>query len=124
MFSVVTTLVVTAFVAIGVPGQPVAELPAATVCPASPDGTPQQSPGPEEPVDLNAATAEELQEVPGIGPTLAGRIVAFREENGPFEKVDDLLNVQGIGTRSLERIRPHVTVKKPKGSGSVAARGA
>ena len=43
-----------------------------------------------EPIDLNRATLDELQEVPGIGPALAQRIVDFREEHGPFERVDDL----------------------------------
>ena len=68
----------------------------------------------QKPVDLNSATAQELQKVPGIGEALAQRIVAFREEHGPFEKVDDLLNVRGIGATSLEKLRPHLTVKPVK----------
>ena len=65
-----------------------------------------------EPVDLNTATAEQLQEVPGIGEALAQRIVEFRGEHGPFEKVDDLLNVRGIGVTSLDRLRPFLTIKR------------
>lgn len=76
-----------------------------------------------EVVDVNDATVEELQEVPGIGPTLAGRIVAFREEFGPYERVDDLLDVEGIGVKSLERIRPHVTVGPADEEGSDAGAG-
>ena len=68
----------------------------------------------QKPVDLNSANAEELQKVPGIGEALAQRIVAFRQEHGPFEKVDDLLNVRGIGATSLEKLRPHLTVKPVK----------
>jgi comEA protein len=71
----------------------------------------QQQGEQRELIDINAATAEQLQRVPGIGETLARRIIEFREEHGPFEKVDDLLNVQGIGTTSLDKMRPFLTVK-------------
>lgn len=49
------------------------------------------------PLDLNTATAEELAELPGIGPELAGRITAHREENGPFKSVEEIMDVKGIG---------------------------
>lgn len=71
-----------------------------------------QSEARQEPVDINTATAEELQKVPGIGVALARRIIEFREEHGRFEKVDDLLNVRGIGVASLEKLRRYVVVKK------------
>jgi competence protein ComEA len=64
-------------------------------------------------VDLNRASAEELRAVPGIGPALSERIVKFREENGPFRRVDDLLKVRGIGEKSLEKMRPYLTVSEP-----------
>jgi competence protein ComEA len=63
-------------------------------------------------VDLNSASEEQLQEVPGIGPALAKKIVDFRKENGPFKTVEDLLKVRGVGEKSLERLRPHLTVGK------------
>ena len=63
-------------------------------------------------VDVNSASEEELQDVPGIGPSLAKKIVDFRKENGPFKTVDDLLKVRGIGEKSLEKLRPHLTVGK------------
>lgn len=63
-------------------------------------------------VDLNSASEGDLQEVPGIGPSLAKKIVEFRKENGPFKSVEDLLKVRGIGEKSLERLRAHVTVGK------------
>jgi competence protein ComEA len=68
----------------------------------------------EKPVDINAAASDELQAIPGIGKSLADRIVAFREKNGKFGSVDDLLKVQGIGEKSLQKIRPYVTVPKAK----------
>ena len=65
------------------------------------------------PLDLNRATVEELVELPGIGPVLAERIVAFREEHGPFRSVEDLLQVPGIGEATLEALRPYITVQPP-----------
>ncbi len=59
-------------------------------------------------VDVNNAGVEELMRLPGIGEVLARRIVAYREEHGPFESVDDLENVEGIGEKTLERIRERV----------------
>jgi competence protein ComEA len=66
------------------------------------------------PVDINTAASEALQSVPGIGKSLAQRIIAFREKNGAFQSVDDLLKVQGIGEKSLQKLRPYVTVAKSK----------
>jgi competence protein ComEA len=63
-------------------------------------------------VDLNSASEDQPQEVPGIGPSLAKKIVDFRKENGPFKSVDDLLKVRGVGEKSLEKLRPHLTVGK------------
>lgn len=62
------------------------------------------------PVDLNTADSPALQLVPGIGPSRAGAIIAWREEHGPFRSVDDLLEVPGIGPGLLESIRPWVRV--------------
>jgi len=62
-------------------------------------------------VNINTADSALLETIPGLGPTTAERIVAYREENGPFERVDDLLKVAGIGPSTLEQIRPYVTVK-------------
>lgn len=61
-------------------------------------------------VNLNQASAAELQVLPGVGPALADRIVAYREAKGPFETVDQLAGVKGIGDRKLEKIRPSVTL--------------
>ena len=63
-----------------------------------------------EPLDLNRATVEELDALPGIGEVLAGRIVAYREENGPFESVEELMEVSGIGEAKLADLAGLVTV--------------
>ena len=63
-------------------------------------------------VDLNAADETELQRLPGIGPVLAQRIVAWREENGNFEIPEDLLAVEGIGLATLEAIRDMITIQE------------
>ncbi len=65
---------------------------------------------PGTPVDLNAATAADLDALPGIGPATAAAILAHRDENGPFRSVEDLLDVRGIGEAKLEQLRPLVTV--------------
>lgn len=64
-------------------------------------------------LDLNRATAAALDGLPGIGRVLAGRIVARRQEGGPYRRPEDLLTVPGIGPRLFARIRPLVTVGPP-----------
>ena len=61
-------------------------------------------------LNLNEAGAATLTSLPGIGPALADRIVAFREKNGFFQSVDDLVHVQGIGSNQVERLRPLVAL--------------
>jgi len=60
-------------------------------------------------VDLNRASAEELRTLPGIGPALAARVVAWRAAHGPFRSADELENVPGIGRKTATRLRPRVT---------------
>jgi len=61
-------------------------------------------------VNLNTATAEELQQLEGVGEVLSKRIIAYREKHGSFRSVEDLLDVQGIGETRLEKWRPYLTV--------------
>lgn len=61
---------------------------------------------PGETIDPNAASATELRRLPGIGPALAARIVAYRDSAGPFRKPTDLARVKGIGARTLARLQP------------------
>jgi len=63
------------------------------------------------PMPLNTATEQNLELISGIGPSLALRIVSFREKNGPFKAVSELEDVEGIGEKKLKEIAPYVTVK-------------
>jgi len=61
-------------------------------------------------IDINRATVEDFSKLPGIGPKLARRIVAFREKHGPFRRVEDLLAIRGIGHKKWKKIRPYLRV--------------
>jgi len=61
-------------------------------------------------LNINTATADQLQQIPGLGPALAQRIVDYRDEYGPFASTDDLLNISGIGNAKLSTIIPYLTV--------------
>jgi competence protein ComEA len=62
-------------------------------------------------VNLNTATVEELQLLPGIGESRARAVIEERKRRGGFQKVEDLLEVKGIGEAGLARLRPHVTLE-------------
>lgn len=64
-------------------------------------------------LNINTATAEQLQLLPGIGPSRAAAIVADRERMGPFRTVEDLARVRGIGTVTIEGLRPYVRIEPP-----------
>lgn len=72
---------------------------------------PERSREPEDArIDLNRASAEELQEIPGIGPVLSEAIIAWREENGPFRQAEDLLQVPGIGEKTVDAIKDELVI--------------
>ena len=62
-------------------------------------------------VNINTAGTEQLQLLPRVGPALADRIIEFREENGPFGSIDELVAVKGIGETSLAKLEPYVTTR-------------
>lgn len=62
-------------------------------------------------VDINIANWAELDNLPHIGPVLSKRIIEYREKNGKFENIEDLLKVSGIGEKTLEKIREYIEVK-------------
>jgi comEA protein len=68
---------------------------------------------PVKPVNINRATSEELQQVPGIGPATAQKILPMRKSYGPFKSVDDLLAIRGLGQKRLDDMRKYLTVGKP-----------
>jgi competence protein ComEA len=68
---------------------------------------------PLKPVNINTATSEELQQVPGIGPATAEKILQMRKSYGLFKSVDDLLSIRGIGKKRLDKMRKYLTVGKP-----------
>jgi competence protein ComEA len=104
------------------PAEPSPTAPPITPSPVAPNAIPPTesapaaarggTPTPEltGPVNLNTATAAELERLPGIGTALAARIIADRERNGPYRRVEDLDRVPGIGPATIARVRPLVTV--------------
>ena len=78
--------------------------------PAAVSGASASSGGPAGPLDLNTATAEQLDALPGVGPVLAQRIVDWRSQHGRFDSVTQLGNVSGIGDAKLADLTPLVTV--------------
>ena len=105
------------------PAPPTAEAPVPTPAAQSPTAAASEPSAPatasvtepaqaERPstIDINSASADELTALPGIGEVLAARIVAYRTANGPFVRGDQLMAVDGIGTVTYERLRPHIRV--------------
>jgi len=64
-----------------------------------------------EPLNVNTATAEELERLPRIGPVLARRIIEYREAHGPFRRIEELEAVPGIGPKTLEELAPLIRVE-------------
>lgn len=62
-------------------------------------------------VNLNTASAAELAELPGIGEKVAARVVAYRKKNGGFQKIEEIMNVKGIGEKTFTRLQPHLFIE-------------
>ncbi|MBI5929120.1 MAG: helix-hairpin-helix domain-containing protein [Chloroflexi bacterium] len=75
------------------------------------DGNPAPTPNAPRVVNINEATLDDLDALPGIGPTTAQAIIDYRTANGPFESIEELLEVEGIGEGTLNKIRDYVTVE-------------
>jgi comEA protein len=74
------------------------------------------------PVNLNTATQAQLESLPGIGPSAAQRILEYRQKNGSFKKIEELMNVKGIGEKSFLKLKPLITVATEKGERAGATR--
>jgi competence protein ComEA len=62
------------------------------------------------PVNLNTATLAQLQTLPGVGASTAQRILDYRQKNGPFKKIEELMNVKGVGEKSFLKLKPLITI--------------
>ena len=69
---------------------------------------------PRHPININTANSAELQEVPGIGPSTAEKILKMRKVHGPFRNVEELLAIKGIGKKRLGKWRPYLTGGEPR----------
>jgi comEA protein len=65
-------------------------------------------------INLNTATAEQLDSLPGIGAKVAARIIEYRQKNGPFRKIEDLMNVRGIGEKAFLKMKNRLSVGPTK----------
>ena len=65
-------------------------------------------------VNVNTASASELQALPGIGAKTAARIVEYRQKNGPFKKIEELMNVRGVGEKNFVKLKAQITVAAAK----------
>ncbi|MHB8755808.1 MAG: ComEA family DNA-binding protein [Candidatus Acidiferrales bacterium] len=73
-----------------------------------------KKPLPSHPINLNTATMEQLEELPGVGPVTAKSIIEFRTKSGPFKRIEDLLAVPRISKKRFRKLAPYVTVTPPK----------
>jgi len=77
-----------------------------------------KAPKPAVVVNLNTASQAELETLPGVGAKMAARIIEYRQKKGPFKKIEELMNVQGIGEKNFLKLKPQLTVG---GAGTNAA---
>jgi comEA protein len=74
-------------------------------------------------INLNTASAEQLDSLPGIGPKVAARIIEYRQKNGSFKKIEDVMNVKGIGEKAFLKIKGRLSVGAPaKADGQASQR--
>ena len=98
------TLMLVCFTADDRAEEPLNHLPASQIV------TGQGHPVADGQININTATAEELDELPGIGPVKAAAIISWREENGPFRYPEELIRVSGIGEKTLEKLLNSITI--------------
>jgi competence protein ComEA len=81
--------------------------------PSQSDSSPAASPSPNAPrlISLNTATQAELESLPEVGPSTAAAIIAYREAEGPFQTLEELMEVEGIGPATFEAVKPFITLE-------------
>ena len=67
-------------------------------------------------VNLNSATQAQLETLPGVGAATAKRIIEYRQKSGSFKKIEELMNVKGIGEKAFLKLKPYITVTAPAGA--------
>jgi len=65
-------------------------------------------------VNINTASAAEFEELPGVGAKTAARIIEYRQKNGPFKKIEELMNVRGVGEKNFLKLKPQLTLSAAK----------
>jgi len=82
---------------------------------AGPAAAADEAPAPAKKsvVNVNQASADELARLPRVGPSLAGKIVAHREQHGPFKRAEDLMEVKGVGEKMFALLKPYLSVSGP-----------
>jgi len=106
------------FVVLGLLALAVA-VPVAQKAPAAKSGAAATT---STPVNLNTATQAQLESLPGIGSAAAQRILEYRQKSGGFKKIEDLMNVKGIGEKSFLKLKPRLTVSQKAESAGAAAK--
>jgi comEA protein len=119
------TFVIAIIMAASLAAAPLAVAQAAKPAAAKPGGSKGGSAAkakatPASPVNLNAASITQLQTLPGVGASTAQRILDYRQKNGGFKKIEELMNVQGVGEKSFLKLKPLITVNADR---SAAAEG-
>ena len=116
MRAVLLLLAIVAIVSTTTAGAAPAQTPAAKAA-KPPAAAPKTAPA-TAPINLNTATQAQLESLPGVGAKAAERILEYRHKNGQFKKVEDLMNVKGIGEKSFLKLKPLLSVTdKPAPSG-------
>src|SRR5262245_45913726 len=101
---VLSILVLASLVAVHVPPADAQTAPPRAAAKAVPAGQ----------VNINTASVADLDALPGIGAKTAALIVEYRQKNGPFKKVEELMNVRGIGEKNFLKLKPHLTIGNAK----------
>ncbi|MEO8520281.1 MAG: helix-hairpin-helix domain-containing protein [Acidobacteriota bacterium] len=97
-----------------------AQAPKTSAAKASPAGRVRATPA--SPVNINAATAAQLQTLPGVGASTAQRILDYRQKNGGFKKIEELMNVRGVGEKSFLKLKPLIVISGERAAAADASK--